>query len=173
MSGLFTPIDFAPKNGNEAKIRMSLGLIGPALERMVDEFKQRLAAVPRGLSPHEGTFLATLTGVTASVTGIAYFVRHGRVVTVHLPSLTGTSNSTGTTITGLPSYLWPKRVIEKLGCLAQDNTADWFIPRYDIGTDGVITLSLKRTINGDTVAASWTAANTKGVSSAVLHYTLL
>lgn len=54
-----------------------------------------------------GTFTATLTGCTTSVTGTANYSINGNVVTLDLPALTGTSNTTAATITGLPAAIQP------------------------------------------------------------------
>jgi hypothetical protein len=56
-----------------------------------------------------GTFTATATGMTASVTGTAYYEKTGNRVTVTVPGLSGTSNDTTFTITGLPTELHPTR----------------------------------------------------------------
>lgn len=50
-----------------------------------------------------GNFTVTLTGVTATVTGTAYWVKTGRIVVLTLPTLTGTSNATYKAYTGLPN----------------------------------------------------------------------
>lgn len=56
---------------------------------------------------YANTFQATLTGVSGTITGTAYYVRSGPLVMILLPNLTGNSNSTSMTITGLPSLLRP------------------------------------------------------------------
>lgn len=56
---------------------------------------------------NSGSFIGTLTGVTGSVTGTIYFVRNGPVVVLLIPPITGSSNSTLMTITGMPSNLAP------------------------------------------------------------------
>ncbi|HLP41575.1 MAG TPA: hypothetical protein VK465_08725 [Fibrobacteria bacterium] len=50
----------------------------------------------------EGSFTATLTGVSGTVTGTATYVKIGKHVTLTLPALSGTSNASTCTITGLP-----------------------------------------------------------------------
>lgn len=57
----------------------------------------------------EGSFTATLTGVTTSVTGTARYVRVGKSVTLYLPPLVGVSNSTSCTITGMPAAIASSR----------------------------------------------------------------
>jgi hypothetical protein len=51
----------------------------------------------------EQTFTATGTGFTTTVTGTARYVRVGNHITLRLPSLTGTSNASTFTVTGLPA----------------------------------------------------------------------
>jgi hypothetical protein len=58
-------------------------------------------------SDTEGTFTATATGMTTTVTGTARYVQIGKQVTVLLPGLSGTSNATTFTVTGLPAGLIP------------------------------------------------------------------
>lgn len=59
------------------------------------------------LGPISGQFTVTLTGVTATVTGTARWTRNGRQVSLLLPALSGTSNSTSKTYTGMPNTLRP------------------------------------------------------------------
>jgi hypothetical protein len=53
----------------------------------------------------EGSFTFTGTGFTTSPTKTAYYTKIGDQVTVQLPDITGTSNTTAMTITGLPVAL--------------------------------------------------------------------
>ena len=55
----------------------------------------------------EGTYTGTLTGVTTTVTATITYVKTGGVVTLFIPSMSGTSNATTKTITGMPSILYP------------------------------------------------------------------
>lgn len=59
------------------------------------------------VGPTSGSFTVTLTGVTVTTTGTAHWTKNGRLVTLVLPTLFGTSNSTTKSYTGLPSTLWP------------------------------------------------------------------
>lgn len=54
-----------------------------------------------------GEFTVTYTGMNAAVTAEAGYERNNRVVNLEVPAKTGTSNSIGFTITGLPSFLIP------------------------------------------------------------------
>ena len=53
----------------------------------------------------EGSFTFTGTGLTTSPTDTAYYTKIGNQVTVQIPDITGTSNTTAMTITGLPVAL--------------------------------------------------------------------
>lgn len=50
----------------------------------------------------EGSFTFTVTGLTVALTNTAYYTKIGNQVTVSIPNLAGTSNSTLCTITGFP-----------------------------------------------------------------------
>ncbi len=58
-----------------------------------------------------GTFTMTGTGFTANPTGTAIWQRVGRMVFLVCPSLTGTSNSTAFTLTGLPAVITPSQTV--------------------------------------------------------------
>ena len=55
-----------------------------------------------------GSFTGTLTGMTASVTGTVNYRRVNNLVTLYLTSvLSGTSNTTAMTLTGMPAAIYP------------------------------------------------------------------
>jgi hypothetical protein len=110
----------------------------------------------------EGTFTATLTGVSGSVTGTAYWTRTGKMVTLLLPGLAGTSNATTCTITGMSSGIFPARKISR-ECTIADNGALFSGVGYgfEIGTSGTITLYLA------TSAGGFTNSGTKGLAATV------
>jgi hypothetical protein len=58
-------------------------------------------------SGEKGSFTATLTGCTTSPTGTVTYTVQGDTVYLTLPVITGTSNSTAATLTGMPAVLWP------------------------------------------------------------------
>jgi hypothetical protein len=61
------------------------------------------------MTPDTGSFTITLVGCTTSPTGTAFWSKQGNHVTLMLPTLTGTSNSTGLSVTGLPAEIQPAR----------------------------------------------------------------
>jgi len=55
----------------------------------------------------DGTFTATGTGLTTSPTGTVNYSRYGNTVVMEIPAITGTSNATGFTLTGMPATIFP------------------------------------------------------------------
>lgn len=106
-----------------------------------------------------GSFTATLTGVSGSVTGTATWLKSGNMVTVRYPVLTGTSNTTACTITGQPAAIQPATAAPGFIAPVQDNSATPVAGRCDVGTNGVVTLFA--TVGG----AAFTAANVKGLNA--------
>jgi len=104
------------------------------------------------------SFTGTLTGVTATVTGTVKYVKVGDIVTISVPTLTGTSNAITKTITGMPAAIRPaatKRAIT----IVTDNggspvSGEVFI--YDTGImDFYITLA----------AGAWTGSGAATVAA--------
>jgi len=71
------------------------------------------AAVKAGL-PTSGTFTVTATGLTTAPTGTATWSRVGNLVLLNLPLVTGTSNSTGFSFTGLPAAIQPATLTQQI-----------------------------------------------------------
>lgn len=113
----------------------------------------------RGASESKGTFAITLTGCTLPILGTARYVVQGRQVSLYVPGMTGTSNATTATLTGLPAAITPNRdqdIVSK----AQDNGVNGLC-NMRVKTTGVIELFFGTTFAG------WTAAGAKGFGSAV------
>jgi hypothetical protein len=116
-----------------------------------------------------GTFTATLTGCTTSPTGTATWYRAGNIVTLVLPAVTGTSNSTSCTMTGLPSAIQPATLSAQTTRVAfSDNSSS--VPDVSASVaagSGTITF-----IKG-TLSAGFTNTGTKGTGAAsVITYLL-
>ncbi|HNB44617.1 MAG TPA: hypothetical protein PLL72_10500 [Burkholderiaceae bacterium] len=109
-----------------------------------------------------GAFTASLTGCSAAVTGTARYVVDNDVCTLYLPGLTGTSNATSATITGLPASMQPGSAVFGTALLSLDNGVE-VVAQCDI-TAGVITLYR----NGS--ATGWTASGTKGIRAQTITY---
>jgi hypothetical protein len=110
------------------------------------------------------SFTVTLTGVSGTVTGTAYAqLLGGRVVVLELPSLTGTSNTTAATITGIPSGWRPARAVGGQPAVVYDNSSPQTGGALNIGTSGTITLYF----NG---LSSFTGSGTKGIDGLTVTY---
>lgn len=105
-------------------------------------------------------FTATLTGCTTSPTGSVKYSVSGELVTLQIPGITATSNTTAATLTGMPTALKPITAQVVTG-ITTNNGAE-AVSRLEIGTNGTITL-----YNGTTV---FTNSGTKGVSACTVTY---
>ncbi len=112
-----------------------------------------------------GSFTATLTGVTGTVTGsMSYRVSNG-IVSLYLASeLSGTSNSAGLTITGLPASISNPQLLTPYVC---DAILDNGINRYGKAkvTADFITLRLASVSGAAIVDAGFVASGTKGLAA--------
>jgi hypothetical protein len=106
-----------------------------------------------------GTFLATLTGVSGTVQGNVTYERCGNRVSLSIPSLTGISNTTACTITGMPTTLYPTTAQGMKTVIVTNNSVD-AVGRVEVDTSGV--LVVYPTISA--AASGWTAAGTKTVT---------
>lgn len=107
----------------------------------------------------------TLTGCTTSPTGNVKWEKKGRTVTMWLPDITGTSNTTAATLTGLPASLTPtSNVIASAMRIIDNGTAALSICRID--SDNKITLFK------DATGAAFTNTGTKGAKECVITYVL-
>lgn len=111
------------------------------------------------------TFTATATGMTASITGTAKYTISGNQVTLDLPALVGTSNTTACTITGLPAAIQPAS--GKGFCVVTEDNTVITVSQATLSA-GTLTL-----LKGTTPTALFTNVGTKGLPSPVsLTYTL-
>lgn len=114
----------------------------------------------------QGTFTATLTGCTTSPTVTATYSVTNNVVTLNIPELRATSNTTACTITGAPVAIRPATVHRYLPCLTQDNSVD-AVSGLDVETSGVLTLR-----NSSSMNSLFTAAGSKGLWGGTITYNL-
>ena len=125
--------------------------------------------VPAGTA---GTFTLTLLGVTGAPTTTAYYSLAGGpalgLVTVSVTGQTGTSNSTGFSLSGWPSGLCglTESITSPL-LAAEDNSA---IGAVMYATIPPVSGSVILTINNAT--SNWTASGTKGFQSFSFSYLL-
>ena len=100
----------------------------------------------------------TLTGVTGTVTGTIYFQKRGSVVTMRIPGLSGTSNSTGFTLTvSFPSGYEPTLSNSFIARMVDNGVSTLGMLEIGGGTPGVITMYSN--LNG----AGWTGSGTKAI----------
>jgi hypothetical protein len=118
------------------------------------------AAALVSMTPDTGSFTATLTGCTTSPTATCVWVKFGNLVCLTLGAVSATSNSTTTTLTGLPALLQAARQQNLSINFAEDNTA---------ATNATVSITNSGTINlykgASTSGTSWTAAGTKGLTA--------
>ena len=118
-----------------------------------------------------GTFTATLTGVSGSVTVGSIFALCGAFAIVRIPTMSGTSNASTMTITGLPSQVQPLSTQEMLVGTVLDNNAEEQTTNVKIQTS---TITLEKWTGSVYSSTGWTASGTTGWDSAIiLVYDLL
>lgn len=110
-----------------------------------------------------GSFTGTLTGCTTSPTGTVKYSINGDSVTLDVPTINATSNTTSATVTGMPSSIFPLTA-QSVVAVATDNGSN-VISWLDIATSGTITLR-----NG--VSSTFTNSGTKGIQKCSITYRL-
>lgn len=110
-----------------------------------------------------GSFTATLTGVNATVTGTAYYSIQNGCVVLDLPGLSGTSNTTACTITGIPAAIQPSSGKTFAALISNNGTSQINYMQLSAGT---ITLF-------NNFSSTFTNTGTKGLTGgASVSYTL-
>jgi hypothetical protein len=112
-------------------------------------------------------FTVTLTGVDAVVTGTAYATRVGDTVTLDLPTLSGTSNTTSKTYTGIPAVFRPASNKVNFTSVS-NNGAAYAMGLYLVQPSGVVYF----TTDPAGSSTSWTAAGTCGIQGPSISYTV-
>lgn len=115
-----------------------------------------------------GSFTATITGCTTAPTALWVYTRVGNCVTLTMPGLTATSNSTSLTFTGLPANLQPVRAGRCFAAWVDNGVAQIGMVGVAAGS-GTITAFLGTGL----LAAGFTAAGTKGASVFSFTYSLV
>jgi hypothetical protein len=105
----------------------------------------------------KGTFTATLTGCTATVTGTASYSIYDNAVTLDVPGLSGTSDTTACAITGLPAAIQPVSN-KRFFALTQDNGASSSVS-IALLSGGTLSLAT------GTTPTTFTNSGTKGLPS--------
>jgi len=112
-------------------------------------------------SSNTGSFTGTLTGCTTSPTGTIKWTLDGGQVTLSIPQITGTSNSTGATITGMPEQIRPGDAVYPFAITTDNGTS--VASRLAIGTNGTITLN-------KVASSTFTNSGTKGIEACSVTY---
>lgn len=120
------------------------------------------AALP---SSESGTFTATLTGCTTSPTGTVRYSRSGNIVTLHIPAISGTSNTTAMTLTGLPSALQVGTTTQNAVVRVTDNGTASFGTAAIAAPGSAISFGI-----GASGSGTFTGSGTKGVLSSIMTY---
>jgi hypothetical protein len=112
-----------------------------------------------------GTFTVTATGFSGTApSGTATYVIIGRQVTLVLPALTGTSNATTFTITGIPAAI--QTSVGQFCLVPAMNNNVWDVGLVSPVASGTWSLY----VNGGGTA--WTASGSKGMQNCVITYLL-
>jgi uncharacterized membrane protein len=106
----------------------------------------------------------TLTGVTGSPMGTAFFVRQGNLVTATIPVITGTSNGSEATLTGLPAALWPDS--DQVATAIIQDDAGIGVGTMVVQPTGIIVLTK------DVGGGGFTSSGTKGVRRQTITWSL-
>jgi hypothetical protein len=159
-------IAFKPLTPAEQAVHATFEMLESHLRNVNDALAQvgAQAAAPPSVTANmliaskfyeENNWTAALTGVNPAVTATARYTRLGKLVTIFIPHLVGSSNANTCTITGLPATLKPSR--------------DWsFLPRVmdngSIGSGTGLVIQVNGVIQLYTGGATvFTAAGNKGL----------
>lgn len=113
-----------------------------------------------------GTFTATGTGFVANPTATAAWIKIGKLVCLYLPLLSGTSNATTFTVTGMSAAITPTLKAYH-PVLRADNGVDGF------GYAAIAAASTTITLIPTPGTANWTNAGTKTLYEQPITYYLL
>lgn len=106
-------------------------------------------------------FTGTITGVTATIQGPVLYRQTGHLVTLYLSAaLTGISNSTGLTLTGMPVGIKPGNA-QVVGSFNMEDNGATIGGTASVSTAGVVTFGSG--INGN--VSGFTATGTKGLQA--------
>lgn len=124
-----------------------------------------------GFHPQFGSFTGTLTGMTVATTGTFFYAISGDQITIYTGSvITGTSNSTAMSLTGLPALIVPVNTKEVPCSLLVDNAVTNLGGSVLVQNTGICIINLARTdltagrVNLSTL--NFTNVGTKGVTAA-------
>jgi hypothetical protein len=122
-------------------------------------------ASDRGVTTVTDTFTGTLTGCTTIPTGTLRYIKTGSQVTLYIPAITATSNTTACTVTGMPTRVQPART-QVVSGRYRDNGVD-AVGLVSISVGGVLTL-----VNQAGSSTFFTASGEKGTAAMTITYSL-
>lgn len=111
-----------------------------------------------------GSFTMGITGLITTPTATAKWSIDGNIVTLQVPQLLGTSNTTACTLTGLPAAIRPVAARETGMGWTGDNSSN-HPSSWKVETDGTITLRWG-------LNSAFTAGGTKGAQACTIIYSL-
>mgnify|MGYP000473453951 CR=1 FL=1 len=124
-----------------------------------------LSAIKELLNIANSSFTATATGMTTAPTGSVTYAVAGNLVVLDFPAISGTSNATTFTLTGVPAALRPATA--KLARVTiTDNTGTAAHGMARIETDGTISLFVNAALG------AFTGSGTKSITACSVAYTL-
>jgi hypothetical protein len=124
-----------------------------------------VSAALQDMTPDFSTFTGTITGCTTSPTGVCTWARMGKIVVLNLPSITGTSNTTALTMTGLPAAIQPTTLTQQVFCAVVNNGVETTgLAEVNPGSGTVVIMN--------NALAAFTASGTKGISPSTITYLL-
>lgn len=154
-AGYFAPIYMDPAVAYKAVLLTSADVTLKTWDLAVDVFETT------------GTYTGTITGCTTSPTGTVRWVKYGEAVTLFIPIITGTSNTTACTLTGMPVTIRPARNQGYQQAMLQDNSG-LIRGHAQVLTSGVIEF------RDETFSSTgFVNSGTKGSDEINLTYTLL
>jgi hypothetical protein len=112
--------------------------------------------------PDTGSFTITLTGVVNATTGTARYALSQYQVTLYIPVLVDTSNSTACTLTGMPAGIRPAQA-QTVDFHSVEDAGAFYVGTGSIGTNGTITMKIKTAANTDYTATFTNSATVKGI----------
>jgi hypothetical protein len=153
LNGIATPPNLVKQNINGTYSNLAANDFPAGWQSQVKLVSATQALVMKLPEQSSGTVTLTLTGCTTSPTIDLKWVKIGKVVTIspNANNISGTSNSTSKTLTGLPSSLAPSATYYDHG-ISVDNGGAATISAVNIVATGAIGLQ------PTTASATWTAS---------------
>ncbi len=115
-----------------------------------------------------GSFTGTLTGMSGATTGTVKYRVTGNIAYVWVESgITGTSNTTAMTMTGMPAAARPGFTVAPVSCNNIVDNGNNFVGGAGVATGGTITFSLLRSSGSNYITndAVFTGSGTKGLQA--------